>query len=119
MFPFVPMKRIIETQGAVGGYDLEHRLRASEEYLARQNIYFIRIGKHGVMPHEFKDPISEIPKMLHEVKQSLAMQGKGDELDIEANMRRFKRLFSRVVDKASEPPKIVGAATTATIVTLA
>ncbi|KKK92505.1 hypothetical protein LCGC14_2702260, partial [marine sediment metagenome] len=121
MFPYVPMERVIETQGATKGYDLEDIRLASEEYLAQQNIYFITVGKHGVMPHEFKDPISEIPKMLHQVKQSLAMQGKGDDLDIDANMRRFKVLFSKVVDKAAQPLKpsipFIAGGTTATIVT--
>ncbi len=115
MFPHQPMEKVVAKQGYVKGYGIKQIVLASEEYLARQNIYFITVGKNGVMPHEFKDPISEIPKMLHHVKASLAAQGKGDDLDIDANMKRFRKLFAKVVAVAGEAPKEVAAAAGETI----
>lgn len=107
MFPFQPMKKVVAKQGAVKGLGIKAIRLASEQYLARQNIYFITVGEHSVMPHEFRDPITEIPTMLHHVKASLAQQGKGDDLDIDANMKRFKKLFAKVVSSAGEPPRAV------------
>jgi hypothetical protein len=75
-------------------------IETAEQYLALQNIYFFNIGK-GIMPREFKDPLSEIPRALNEIKTALVQQGKGDDLDIEANMRRIKKLWEKVAENAS------------------
>ena len=65
------------------------------------NIYFVRVGKNGLMPHEFQDPITEIPKMLNKLKQALTNSGRGNDLDIDKNMRRFNKLFQSVAKHAA------------------
>ena len=107
--PYVPLDKVVQERGNVRGYSKERRMLAAEEHLAQQNIYFIRVGKAGIMPHEFQDPMSEIPKFLTRIKATLVPQGKGDELNIEENMERFKKLFKKVTKEASEPTKPVKA----------
>ncbi len=100
MFPYQPIEEIIRAGNkGVKGFTLPQRIKASEEHLARQNIYFFYVGK-GIMPHEFKDPLHDVPKMLREVKQLLTAQGNGDKLDVEANMKRINRLFKTVTEEA-------------------
>ncbi|KKL55924.1 hypothetical protein LCGC14_2250570 [marine sediment metagenome] len=96
VFPYAPFEKILQKQGKnVKGSNKKNIIRISEEYLAKQNIYFLYIGK-GIMPHEFKDPLHEIPRMLGKVKEAMKVQGKEKDLDINANMRRIKRLFKKV-----------------------
>ncbi len=103
-FPYCPLEEVVAKQGiGIKGYSKKNIIEASEEYLARQNIYFIGVGKAGIMPHEFQDPITEIPKMLNKVKSALTAQGRGDDLDVDKNMERFKKLFEKVVVKAGKP----------------
>lgn len=98
VFPYVPLAEIIQ-QGNKGvkGFTLPQIRKASEEHLARQNIYIFNVA-NGIMPHEFKDPLHDIPHSLAEIKKLLEAQGKGDQLDIDANMKRIKRLFKKVTD---------------------
>ncbi|KKM00854.1 hypothetical protein LCGC14_1800280 [marine sediment metagenome] len=103
-FPYCPLEIVVANQGkGIKGYSEQKRCEVSEEYLARQNIYFIGVGEKGIMPHEFQDPISEIPKMLRKLKAALTAQGKGDDLDIDKNMERFNKLFKKVTAKALKP----------------
>ena len=96
VFPYAPFEKVLQKQGKnVKGSNKKNIIRISEEYLAKQNIYFLYIGK-GIMPHEFKDPLHEIPRMLGKVKEAMKAQGKEKDLDINANMRRIKRLFKKV-----------------------
>ena len=96
MFPYVPLQEVLKRQNkGVKSFTIKQIHFASEEYLAKQNIYFLCIGK-GVMPHEFKDPLHEIPRMIEQVKATLDKQGRGNELDVEANMKRIRRLFDKV-----------------------
>ena len=104
VFPYCPLEIVVNCQGEnIKSFDLIERLRVAEEYLARQNIYFVKVGKAGLMPHEFGDPITEIPKMLNKLKAALTAQGKGDDLDIDKNMERFNKLFKKVTAKALKP----------------
>ncbi len=98
MLPYTPIDEIIR-QGNKGvkGFTLPRRIKVYEEHLARQNIYFFYVGD-GIMPHEFKDPLHEVPKVLKEVKQMLTAQGNGDKLDLEANLKRINRLFRTVTE---------------------
>lgn len=97
MFPLVPIQTVIARGNkGVKGYTLQQIRAVTEEHLARQNIYFIYVGT-GIMPHEFKDPLHEIPKMLPQIKAMLERNGRAEELDIEANMKRFRRLFKKVM----------------------
>ena len=98
MFPHVPIQEVIRRGNkGVKGFNLKQIIEASEAHLARQNIYFIYVA-NGVMPHEFKDPLHELPRVIPQIKQQLVAQGRGDDLDIEANMKRIKRLFAKVAD---------------------
>jgi len=102
IFPYAPINEIIRKQGqGIKGYNKKKIRWVTEKYLARQNVYFLYVGK-GVMPHEFKDPLHDIPKMLSQVKEALKAQGKEKEVDIDANMRRIKKLFNEVT-KANAP----------------
>jgi len=97
MMPYQPLEDIIRAGNkGVKGFTLPQIRNVSEEHLAKQNIYFLYVG-NGIMPHEFKDPLHEIPKIIPQLKAQLEAQGRGAELDIEANMRRIKRLFDKVV----------------------
>ena len=93
---------VIEKQGRVKGRNKKQIRKISEEYLAKQNIYFITVGKSGIMPHEFKDPLTEIPQMLKQLKVILGKTGQADELDVDANMRRCRRLFEKVSAEAQK-----------------
>lgn len=96
MFPHVPFQEVLRRQNkGVKGFNLKKIRTVSEEHLARQNIYIINVGK-GIIPHEYQDPLFEIPKALRNIKQQLEQAGKGDELDVDANMRRIRRLFKKV-----------------------
>ena len=97
MFPYTPFETVLERGNrGVKALTLPQIRAISEEHLARQNIYFFYVG-NGVMPHEFKDPLHEIPKMLPQIKAMLERHGRGEELDIEANMKRIRRLFKKVM----------------------
>ena len=99
VFPYAPFEKIVRKQGTnIKGLNKKNIIRTSEEYLAKQNIYFLNIGK-GIMPHEFKDPLHEIPRMLDKVKETLRAQGREKDLDINANMRRIKKLVDNVWSK--------------------
>ena len=99
MLPYAPIDEIIQRGNkGVKGFTLPQRIKVYEEYLARQNIYFFYVSD-GIMPHEFKDPLHEVPKMLKQVKELLTAQGNGDKLDLEANMKRIKRLFRAVTEE--------------------
>ena len=99
MLPYAPIEEVIQRGNkGVKGFTLPQRIKAYEEHLARQNIYFFYVGD-GIMPHEFKDPLHEVPKMLLEVKKMLTAQGNGDKLDLDANMKRVKRLFKAVMEE--------------------
>ena len=96
VFPIVPIDEVIRSGNkGVKGFTLPQIRNAAEKYLARQNVYFVCIGK-GIMPHEFKDPLHDIPLMLTQIKAALTQQGRGDELDVDANMRRIKKLFKEM-----------------------
>ena len=96
MLPHAPIEEIIRRGNkGVKGFNVKQIMAASEEHLARQNIYFLYVG-NGVMPHEFKDPLHDIPRMLPQIKNTLVAQGKGDMLDEEANLKRIKKLFAKV-----------------------
>ena len=98
MFPHVPIEEVIRRGNkGVKGFTLPKMIKATEEHLARQNIYFFYVGA-GIMPHEFKDPLHDVPKMLGQVKEMLTAQGNGDKLDVEANMKRIRRLFAKVTE---------------------
>ena len=98
MLPYTPIEEVIRRGNkGVKGFTLPQRIKAYEEFLARQNIYFFYVGD-GIMPREFHDPLHEVPKMLREVKKMLTAQGNGDKLDLEANMKRIKRLFKTVTE---------------------
>ena len=98
ILPYVPIKKVIqEGNKGVKGFTHAQQVKACEEYLAQQNIYFFYVGQ-GIMPHEFKDPLHDIPMMLKELKASLVAQGKGDMLDVEANTKRINRLFQTVAE---------------------
>lgn len=99
VFPYKAFDEVLHRQNkGVKAFNLKQIRKVSEEYLARQNIYFLIIG-NGVMPHEFKDPLHEIPRMIAQIKETLEKQGKGDQLDVEANMQRIKRLFKKVAER--------------------
>lgn len=101
MLPHTPIEDVIRAGNkGVKGFTLPQRLKVYEEYLARQNIFFFYLGT-GIMPHEFKDPLHEVPKLLMEVKKMLTAQGKGDQLDVDANMKRIKRLFESTMTDAT------------------
>ena len=98
MFPSAPIEQIIRRGNkGVKGFNLKQLREVSEEHLARQNIYFLYVGD-GLMPHEFKDPLHEIPRMMPQLKRQLASAGRADELDVEENMKRIKRLFAKVMN---------------------
>jgi len=98
MLPYVPLEDVIRRGNkGVKGFNYKQICRVSEEHLAKQNIYFLYVGA-GVMPQEFKDPLHEIPNALKQIKATLTAQGKGDDLDLEANMKRINRLFKKVAD---------------------
>jgi len=98
MFPYAPIEKVIRKQGqGIKGFNLKKIREISEEHLAKQNIYFLRVGK-GIMPHEYKDPLFEIPKAIKNIKAALEKQGKGKDFDPEANMRRIKKLFKKVAN---------------------
>lgn len=98
MFPYAPIEEIIQRGNkGVKGFTFPQIRKVSEEHLARQNIYFFYVGT-GIMPHEFKDPLHDVPKMLKEVKKQLEAGGNGDKLDVEANLKRIKRLFRTVTE---------------------
>ena len=104
-FRYCPLEKVVSRQGRdIKSYSLKKRILVSEEYCARQNIYFVRVGKQGIMPHEFQDPITEIPKMLTKLKHALTANGRGDDLDIAKNMKRFNRLFKMVAKHAAQKP---------------
>jgi len=97
MFPSRPFEEIMRRGNkGVKGYNLKQIRAASEEHLAKQNIFFFNVGD-GIMPHEFKDPLHDIPKALADVKKILEAQGRGDQLDINANMKRLQNLFTKVL----------------------
>lgn len=98
MFPYVPIDEVIRAGNkGVKGLTLPQRIKVAEEHLARQNVYFFYVDR-GIMPHEFKDPLNDVPKMLRQVKKALTEQGNGDKLDVEANMKRINRLFKTVAE---------------------
>ena len=98
MFPHTPIEEVIRRGNkGVKGFTFPQIRKASEEHLARQNIYFFYVGT-GIMPHEFKDPLHDVPKMLMQVNEMLTAQGNGDKLDVEANMKRLNRLFKTVTE---------------------
>lgn len=98
MFPYVPFEEVLARGNkGVKGYTLPKIRAVAEEHLARQNIFFFYV-KDGIMPHEFKDPLHEIPKLVPQIKQVLEAKGKGDEFDVEANMKRLRRLFKKITD---------------------
>jgi len=107
LFPYAPFDKIIKRQGQnIKGLNKKAIISRSEEYLAKQNIYFIYVGK-GLMPNEFKDPLHEIPKMLQKTKEALKKQKREADLDINANMKRIKKLFSKVSTPLKEKKKTV------------
>ena len=96
MFPHVPLEEVLRRGNkGVKGYTLPRIRAVAEEHLARQNIYFIHVGT-GIMPHEFKDPLHEVPRVLPQLKKQLESVGRGAELDVEANMKRLRGLFQKV-----------------------
>ena len=104
--PYRPWEKVLK-QGnrPERGLTLTQIRRISEEHLARQNIFILNV-KNGIMPHEFKDPLHEIPKALGQIKATLTAQGDPDGVDVEANMKRIKRLVAKVFD-AGESPQFV------------
>lgn len=99
MFPHAPIEEVLRRQNkGVKAFSLNKIREVAEEHLARQNIYFLWIGK-GVMPHEFKDPLHEIPKMIEQLKATFKAKGKEQEFDAEANTRRIERLFKKVMKR--------------------
>lgn len=100
VLPYRPWEEILRRGNkGVKGYNLKQIHRASEEHLAKQNIFVLNVGD-GIMPHEFKDPLHEIPLALQQIKATLEAQGKGDQVDVEANMKRIKKLIDKVFDAA-------------------
>jgi len=98
MFPHVPIDEIVRRGNkGVKGFTLPQIRKVAEEHLAKQNIYFICVG-NGIMPHEFKDPLHELPRILPKIKAQLEASGRGAEIDVEANMKRIRRLFATVMD---------------------
>ena len=96
IFPTTTAAEIIRKQGqGIKGYNKKRICWETEKYLAKQNIYFLYVGS-GIMPHEFKDPLHDIPRMLNEVEKALAQQGKQAMLDKDANMRRITKLFNAI-----------------------
>lgn len=105
VFPYVPFQEVLRRGNkGVKGFSLKRIRAASEGYLAKQNIYVIYL-RRGVIPHEFSDPLHDIPIMLNQLKKAMEKQGKGEELDIEANMKRFRRLFGRVSGRRNKGAK--------------
>ena len=103
MFPYVPIEEIVRRGNkGVKGFTLPQIRKVAEEHLARQNIYFLYIG-NGVMPHEFKDPLHDIPLILPQIQAQLEAQGQGIVIDVEANMKRIKRLFKKMMDGPNPP----------------
>ena len=99
LFPTATPQEILRKQGkGIKGYNQKQVVRITERYLAEQNIYFINVGQ-GVMPHEFKDPLHDIPLMMREIKKALTAQGKPELLDEAANMRRIKRIFKDMAER--------------------
>ena len=99
IFPSATPEEIVRKQGkGIKGYNLQKIRWETEKYLAVQNIYFLYVG-NGVMPHEFKDPLHDVPKMLDEVEKALIAQGKGQLLDKTANMKRIYKLFEHVAER--------------------
>lgn len=97
VMPFADAKEVIRKKGeGFKGMSKPDIIDAAEEYLARINIYFFNIGR-GIMPREFHDPLTEIPRGLKEVKIAMEQQGKGNEIDVEANMKRVRRLWEKVI----------------------
>lgn len=102
MFPSMPFDEIMRRGNkGVKSFNKKQIEKVSEQYLARQNIYFLKVA-NGVMPHEYKDPLHDIPKMLHNLKIELDKQGKGEQLDMDANMKRITKLFEYVQRYNSE-----------------
>jgi len=98
MMPTRPWEEILRRGNkGVKGFNLKQIIEASEEHLAKQNIFILYVGG-GIMPHEFQDPLHEIPKALGQMKQMLKAQGKADQVDVEANMKRMRKLFDKVLD---------------------
>ena len=97
MVPHVPIEEVVRRGNkGVKGLNLKQIRLVSEEHLARQNIYIFNVG-NGVMPHEFKDPLHEVPRSAERLKEMLTAQGKGEMFDEEANMKRIKKLFKKVL----------------------
>lgn len=102
MFPYHPIHEIVKRGNkGVKGFNRKQIMRVSEEHLAKQNIYFIKVGTDAWIPQEFSDPMHDIPKMMKDAKRTLAAKGQGDDLDIEANMKRFRKLFDIVLKNAT------------------
>ena len=105
LFPTATPEEIVRKQGAgIKGFNKKKMRMITELYLARQNIYFIYVG-NGLMPHEFKDPLHDVPRMLDEIEGALNAQGKGELLDKAANMRRISKLFVAMAKLGKEKPE--------------
>ena len=96
--PYVPIDEVMRRGNkGVKGLNLKQIRERTEEHLAMQNIFFFYVGP-GIMPHEFKDPLHDVPAQLDKVKALLEARGQGDQLDIPANLKRIRKLFKKVAD---------------------
>lgn len=96
MFPYTPLEEVIKKQkNGVKAYNVRKIREVAEEHLARQNIYFLWVGK-GVMPQEFKDPLHEIPKLIDQLEMVMKQKGREKDFDADANRKRIQRLFNKM-----------------------
>lgn len=110
ILPYKPIKEIIRKQGkGIKGFHKKKLIEVSEEFLAKQNIYFLVVG-NGILPHEFKDPLHEIPIALQKIKASIEQSKSGIKIDIDANMKRIQKLFKKISKIEKPKYKIIPSA---------
>lgn len=104
IFPTAPIKEIIRKQGmSIKGFNRKKIIEVSEEHSAKQNVYYLVVG-NGILPHEFKDPLHEIPIALQRIQTSIAQQKTNIKIDVDANMKRIRKLWNKV--STIKKPKI-------------